>query len=94
MELIQILSNALLDIVRKEVLPEGKTCRTATGFVNFKELGKTTSDATAADNDAAYRKQMRIILDLHCREERDCKVNVKNQTKLAGFADLCYNTQC
>lgn len=37
MELIQILSNALLDIVRV--------------------------DATAADNDAAYRKQMHIILD-------------------------------
>ncbi len=37
MELIQILSNALLDVVRV--------------------------DATAADNDAAYRKQMRIILD-------------------------------
>lgn len=37
MELIQILSKALLDIVRV--------------------------DATAADNDAAYRKQMHIILD-------------------------------
>lgn len=37
MELIQIISNALLDIVRV--------------------------DATAADNDAAYRKQMRIILN-------------------------------
>ena len=37
MELIQILSKALLDIVRV--------------------------DATAANNDAAYRKQMHIILD-------------------------------
>lgn len=37
MELIQILSKALLDIIRV--------------------------DATAADNDAAYRKQMHIILD-------------------------------